>query len=71
MKPAVFDLVLTLCISAYLGLVYLAVVKSKDVYRLMASLALVSNASSGSPAGSPAHKANGNGVHGNGKIKGH
>lgn len=36
-KPAVFDLVLTLCIGAYLGLVYLAIMKSGVVIALVSS----------------------------------
>lgn len=37
-KPAVFDLVLTLCIGAYLGAVYFAILNSGYVVALVSSL---------------------------------
>ena len=56
-KPAVFDLVLTLCIGAYLGLVYLAIMKSGSLIAIFASLTTQQNQSktslnnNGSPNG--------------------
>jgi hypothetical protein len=42
-KPAVFDLVLTICIAGYLGVVYLALLKSHLVYSFFLSLAASSS----------------------------
>ena len=42
-KPAVFDLVLTMCIGAYLSLVYLAIMKSGAVVALVSSFTNVSS----------------------------
>merc|ERR1719400_2385313 len=41
-KPAVFDLVLTLCIGAYLGLVYVGIMKSGWLVAFVSSLTMTS-----------------------------
>ncbi len=64
-KPAVFDLLLSVAIAAYLGLVYLVLANSGSIVRLVASLT-VAKASANGSAASPA--ANG---HSNGKLKAH
>ena len=64
-KPAVFDLVLTMCIGAYLGLVYLAIMKSGEV------VALISSFTSVTAAAQPL-KVNGHsGLNNNGSPNGH
>ena len=60
-KPAVFDLVLTLCIGAYLGLVYLAIMKSGWIVSLVSNL---TNANASS-------KMNGTVLNNNGSPNGH
>ena len=81
-KPAVFDLVLTLSIGAYLGAVYFAILNSGALVTFVTSLAMVGSGStaasstSGSPtSGSSKFKmANGNGhamVNNNGSPNGH
>ena len=42
-KPAVFDLVLTICIGAYLSLLYLAIMKSGIVVNFVSSFTNVSS----------------------------
>ena len=80
-KPAVFDLVLTLSIGAYLGAVYYAILNSGALVTFVTSLTLVGNGSnatsstSGSPTANGKFKmANGNGhamVNNNGSPNGH
>jgi hypothetical protein len=68
-KPAVFDLVLTMCIGAYLGLVYLAIMKSGEVVALISSFTSVSGNSSST---SQPLKVNGHsGLNNNGSPNGH
>ena len=68
-KPAVFDLVLTMCIGAYLGLVYLAIMKSGEVVALISSFTSVSGNSSST---SQSLKVNGHsGLNNNGSPNGH
>ena len=73
-KPAVFDLVLTLCIGAYLGMVYLAIMKGSYIVNFVSSLTTPATATTSlSPNGSPMNgKMNGNGtlLHSNG-VNGH
>jgi hypothetical protein len=64
-KPAVFDLVLTMCIGAYLGVVYLAIAKSGIVVSLVTSLTTASSSSHVKSNGTTPHLGNGtsNGHH--------
>ncbi len=62
-KPAVFDLLLTLVIGGYLGLVYLVLSNFSSVYKLVAALTIVKSSSNGVSGA-----ANG---HSNGKFKSH
>jgi len=61
-KPAVFDLVLTLCIGGYLSLVYLAIMKSGWVVAFVSSLTTSQNISA---------KSNGTVLNNNGTPNGH
>ena len=71
-KPAVFDLVLTLCIGAYLGLVYLAIMKSSVVVSFVSSLTAPPTSVSSSPTASAKMNGNGTLLHSNGNgINGH
>ncbi len=74
MKPAVFDLVLTLCIASYLGLVYLAIWKSGHIVSLVASMTTTTNSnltSSPSKINGSAYNgaSNGNGHNNHLKVK--
>ncbi len=72
-KPAVFDLVLSMGIAGYLGLLYLFLMRAGWFYRVLTSAltSAASGSSSPSPRGTPAKTAsNGNG-HTNGKLKAH
>ena len=63
-KPAVFDLVLTIVISGYLGLVYLMLANSDRVFRAVAALTVVkATSASGSVSDTNGHS--------NGKVKAH
>ena len=67
-KSAVFDLVLTLCIGAYLGLVYLALWKSGTFVALVSQLTTSTSNSNSNANG----KTNGtllNNNHSNGHVK--
>lgn len=63
-KPAVFDLVLTICIGAYLGVVYFAILNSGYVVALVSSLTTVTQGHSktnGTTVMNGNHASNGNG----------
>jgi len=71
-KPAVFDLVLTLCIGAYLGLVYMAILNSSALLTFVTSLNLSNSTTSTSNGGHTANGKIGNGtpLNNNGSPKG-
>ena len=76
-KPAVFDLVLTLSIGAYLGIVYFAILNSGALVTLVTSLTAVTSAATSGSSGGGGHgtsngKCNGNGAihNNNGSPKG-
>ena len=71
-KPAVFDLVVSVGIAAYLGALYLFLQQASSAYSVLAA-ALGGSGLTGAAASSPA-KTHSNGVNGhssNGKVKTH